>query len=237
MADERDPRLSTAYRELGAEEPPRVVDEAILAASRRAVGRTRKWYGPVALAATLLLVVAVTVQIERRDPDEEIVAATAPPQAQKEERAAPEVEAKKPALSRSQPFTPEPPPAAPPPNAGAMRDLAKSNEAAPAQDRARADQAPASPPVVAEAAPPPQPARREMESPRPQASAAAGARAMDQMQSKVEAETPEPWLARIVELRKQGKQEEADKALAEFRKRYPEYRISEEMRAKVERPQ
>jgi hypothetical protein len=236
MAEERDPQISRSYRDLGAEEPSPALDEAILAASRRAVGRKRRWYGPVALAATLLLVVAVTTQVERRKPDEEIVA-TAPPQAQKEDRAASQVEAKKPALSRPQPFTPEPPPAAAPPNAGAMRDLAKSNEAPAAQDRARADQAPASPPVVAEAAPPPQPARREMESARTQASAAAGARATDQMQSKVEAETPESSLERIAQLRKQGKQEEADKALAEFRKRHPDYRISDEMRAKVERPQ
>ena len=76
-----------------------------------------------------------------------------------------------------------------------------------------------------------------MESTRPQASAAAGARAIDQMQSKVEAERPEAGLERIAQLRRQGKQEEADKALAEFRKRYPDYRISDEMRAKVERPQ
>src|SRR4051812_36896078 len=190
MADERDPRLSKAYRELGAEEPAPELDQAILVASRRAVGRTSRWYGPVALAATLLLVVAVTVQVERRKPDEEIVA-TAPPQAQKEKGPAPQVEAKKPALSRSEPFTPEPPPPAAPPNAGAISDLAKSNAAGAAQDRAVPTHAPASPPVAAEAAPPPQPARREMESARPQASAAAGARAMDQMQRKVEAETPD----------------------------------------------
>ena len=35
---------------------------------------------------------------------------------------------------------------------------------------------------------------------------------------------------------RQGRHEEADKALAEFRKRYPDYRISDEMREKVERP-
>jgi len=47
--------------------------------------------------------------------------------------------------------------------------------------------------------------------------------------------TPERELDRIVELRRQGRDEEADKALAEFRKRYPDYEISREMRAKVER--
>ncbi len=49
-------------------------------------------------------------------------------------------------------------------------------------------------------------------------------------------EAPERILERIAELRRQGKQDEADKALAEFRRRYPDYRIAEEMRKKVERP-
>ena len=56
---------------------------------------------------------------------------------------------------------------------------------------------------------------------------------MGQVQSKVE--TPEAWLERIATLRKEGKHEEADKALAEFRKRYPDYRLTDEMRAKVEK--
>jgi len=36
-------------------------------------------------------------------------------------------------------------------------------------------------------------------------------------------------------LRRQGKHEEADKALAEFRRAYPDYRISEAMLEKVEK--
>ncbi len=48
-------------------------------------------------------------------------------------------------------------------------------------------------------------------------------------------EAPERILERIAELRRQGKQDEADKALAEFRRRYPDYRIAEEMLKKVER--
>jgi len=46
---------------------------------------------------------------------------------------------------------------------------------------------------------------------------------------------PERLLERIAELRKEGRHEEADKALEEFRKQYPDYRISEEMLQKVER--
>jgi hypothetical protein len=47
---------------------------------------------------------------------------------------------------------------------------------------------------------------------------------------------PEQLLERIAELRREGKHADADKALAEFRQRYPEYRISEQMLKKVERP-
>jgi hypothetical protein len=48
-------------------------------------------------------------------------------------------------------------------------------------------------------------------------------------------ESPEAELERIAELRRQGQHEEADKALAEFRKRHPDFRIPEEMLRKVER--
>lgn len=50
-----------------------------------------------------------------------------------------------------------------------------------------------------------------------------------------DAPAPEQWLQGIADLRRQGRHEEADKALAEFRKRYPDYRISKEMRETVER--
>lgn len=48
-------------------------------------------------------------------------------------------------------------------------------------------------------------------------------------------ETPEKWLERIAELRRAGRHDEADKALAEFRRRHPGYRIPEPMLEKVER--
>jgi hypothetical protein len=60
----------------------------------------------------------------------------------------------------------------------------------------------------------------------------AGARApedarSDRMLSRQIVEPPEKWLERIAALRKEGKHEEADKALEEFRKRYPDYKIPE----------
>ena len=47
------------------------------------------------------------------------------------------------------------------------------------------------------------------------------------MSDSLRYEPPERWLERIVQLRKEGKHEEADKLLAEFKRRYPDYRIPE----------
>jgi|SRR6185503_402852 len=48
-------------------------------------------------------------------------------------------------------------------------------------------------------------------------------------------EPPEKWLERIAQLRQQGRHDEADRALAEFRKRYPDYKIPAAMLEKVEK--
>ena len=48
-------------------------------------------------------------------------------------------------------------------------------------------------------------------------------------------QAPEQWLQGIADLRKQGRHEEADKELAEFRKRHPGYEIPPAMRERVER--
>ena len=48
-------------------------------------------------------------------------------------------------------------------------------------------------------------------------------------------QSPEQWLQGIADLRKQGRHEEADRELAEFRKRHPDYKIPPAMRERVER--
>jgi hypothetical protein len=47
--------------------------------------------------------------------------------------------------------------------------------------------------------------------------------------------SPEQALQGIADLRRQGRHDEADKALVEFRKRFPDYKIPPEMLEKVER--
>jgi hypothetical protein len=168
---ERDPNVSRRYRELGAEEPPRALDEAVLAASRRAAelhpaplvpptGR-RRWYFPLAAAAVIVLSVALTWHMQH------------------EER--------------------------PDPDGVSLSEATQDRQAAPA--------------AAAPAAKP-----------------AAEPRTMQRaMREEARTETPEKQLERIAELRQAGRHEEADRLLAEFRKRYPDYRISEEMLGKIER--
>jgi hypothetical protein len=204
MSDE--PKISGRYRELPREQPPRALDDAILAASRRAVqarpaplvaptGR-RRWYVPVAAAAVITLSVAVTLHVQRDRPSEE-VDAVAPSMKVQE---APPPKAAEPA--RAERRTPQPFAAAPP---------------APAEAEQRNDVGAAS----------------------------AGARVMRDERSREQtqmarssvAQSPEAELERIARLRAAGRHEEADKALAEFRKRYPDYRLSDEMKAKLEKRQ
>ena len=44
---------------------------------------------------------------------------------------------------------------------------------------------------------------------------------------------PEQWLTQIAELRREGRDDEADRQLAEFRRRFPDYRIPEAMQQKI----
>jgi len=253
MTDERDPKVSRRYRELGAEEPPRELDQAILSAAHRAADKPHaplvtpagrhRWYFAFGAAAILVLAVAVTVQVERQRPDPEAIAASPAParsdqaeafaykqgeqkQAERAEPSKPLSDAAKKPDRQVREFARDPTPAAsqsgetkPPPSVGAPSAPAPAPSAMPesadsAASRNEADMR----------------ARAPQAAPLPQAGALEG-----RVASSALALSPERLLERIAELRKEGRHDEADKALAEFRQRYPDYRISEEMLQKVER--
>ncbi|TMH94377.1 MAG: hypothetical protein E6H47_02375 [Betaproteobacteria bacterium] len=241
MTDERDPRVSQRYRELGREEPPGELDAGILAASRRAAktrlaplvpptGR-RHWYFPAAAAAIITLAVAVTLHMERQQLDPEFSGLRPePPEAKKEPLAAapPQESPAKPSAPRefarqpdggslnSQAAKPAEPLAMPQHSSQAADTIEQGSSAgARRESRARADQS-SQPQAVPREAPSGAPARL--------------------LGRIAKAQSPEAALERIAELRRQGKHDEADKALAEFRRRYPDYRIAAQMLKKVERP-
>lgn len=214
--DQRDEEVSRRYRELNAEEPPPALDAVIRAHARRAVEArsTRPWYFSLAAAAVLVLAVALTWNVEREAPD--MVAVTSAPPAAPVEKAEEKAEARD---------APAPEPVRRRASKPKVEDSAGERELAKQQAPATAA-APA--PMQAPAAE----MRADQAQPRPQLGAAARSEVMRQ---QAFAETPEQWLERIAKLRAEGKHDEADKALAEFRKRYPDFRISEETLKKVER--
>jgi hypothetical protein len=212
MADERDPKVSQRYRELGSEEPPRELDQAILAAARRV--RRQRWYYVFGAAAIMVLAVAVTVQIDRQRSDSEFVPdAPVPLEQPKAESgsaardAAPETGAQAPQKQEAGTGSVSRPMAAP---------------AAPAESRSKENALGAAVSRQEQTAEAQKPEARADSAPGSMAAPAARARMAERT-----AESPERWLERIVQLRKEGRHEEADKQLAEFRKRYPEYKVPE----------
>ena len=196
MADtERDEKVSAGYRALGGEEPPRALDEAILAAARK---RPSRWRVPLSIAAVLVLAVGVTLRMLPQRPEAESVALA--PQVMQTPRPA----ASPPAPARDQ--------AKPAAGAEAAAEVAAAD--ALAESRMRSDIA-AKPTSRASAARAPAAAGAAAES-----SVLAGKLAKAEL-------SPQAWLERIAELRKQGRTREAEESLAEFKKRYPDYRVPE----------
>jgi len=230
MTDERDPKLSRRYRELGAEEPSRELDQGILAAAHRAADKAHaplvtpagrhRWYFAFGAAAILVLAVAVTVQVERQQPDPEAIPASpAPVRSDREEGFSyqqEQQEDRKRAEVRKQLERPK-----------ALSEVAPT----PAQEAPRAPSRDAANRVEVEPKPAPAPEKREQSAAAPAPQAAPSPEVM----ASAARLSPERLLERIAELRKEGRHDEADKALAEFRQRYPDYRISDEMLQKVER--
>ena len=97
----------------------------------------------------------------------------------------------------------------------------RSQEYAPSKPAADA------PPVAVAAARPPPP-------PAPVAKAEAPPVGVLGKLERADEPAPEKWLERIVELRRQGRFDEAKASLAEFRKRYPDYKLPEVLRDRAQ---
>jgi hypothetical protein len=285
-------RLDAAYRAIAREEPRAAIDDAILAASRRAVAKpsaARRWAAPVSIAAVLVLAFGVTLHMQQESPG--IASpdlATAPPPAAAT-TAAPEPAA--PAQTQplpqrqgerrlesavaKKPVAPPPPaklnvqakPDREQPRAMEERDRGFRDDVSPAPERKdlKAKVAPAEPSVLhketaAMQVPvpqaPPAPAARaaapasaySAPSPAAPAAAASAPAAIGEMRLKRETANQAPAafaadaqaadefardLEAIAKLRAEGRHEEADKALEEFRRKHPGYRIPDAMWERV----
>lgn len=202
---ERDERVTQAYRALGDESPPAALDAAILAASRRRGGR---WHVPVASAAALVLAVAIAVIVDRESPKETDEARVA---------LAPQVIAPAPSTGRRAEAEKPADRAAPAARQERRDDLAKLGRSRETQSMAESAARPAAPAAEPAGA----------------ASGFAGALAGKRSAADDATESPAQWLERIARLRESGRTKEADDALAEFRRRYPDYEIPKEMRERV----
>jgi resuscitation-promoting factor RpfA len=292
MTEERDPKVSAAYRDLGAEEPPRALDDAILAAARRDAGARpavlgaragrQRWYAPLATAAVLVLAVATTLNMQLERPGIESPARQEAPAAAKSSSTVADAQPKKevevkpdavaetrakdtaqpqpgdegknlqrkfkeqsapvvataPAAPEPKPFGADQPAVAASPRfdeslgaASVTGKLARQAEERSTRDAAAGARAPQAAEVDMLAKRAEEDSRLQMQ----QRQAPASAPAPAPMRERAAALSPEQELDRIAELRAQGRHDDADKALAEFRKRYPDYRIPEAMRLRVER--
>jgi len=240
--EEQRSRLSGHYRAGSTEEPPAHLDAAILAAARREVERARfarKWHLPASIAAVLVIGVSLalmTSEIEDPLPPPDTSAGVAANEAR---QAAPALAMKQESQAR---------PASRP---GIERESRPSRERSARSDReadtrqnsaaGHADSAAAAPSV---AAPAPAPALQQFEAAAPSesvaeqksalADSAQGKRATAALRkeetapsSATPADAPEEWLKRIEDLLRNGKTAPAREQLAEFRKRYPDYRLPE----------
>jgi hypothetical protein len=249
---ERDPRLERLYREAAHEAPPAHLDAAILAAARREVGARphslasalRRWHLPVSVAAVVVVSVTLVILVRDEEIAERSVQAPVPAAATPaaEQAAAPQTP-RTPGEAASD--TAQKRLAAQAPQRQELRDDVKlsaalgkredrSRAASPGLQEERAASASADTVVAGrlEGAPA---AANELRSARPAADAAPAepmARAMAAKAAEedrrpvwegLEKEPPEKWLARIKELRGQGRAAEAEEMLSEFKRRFPEH--------------
>jgi hypothetical protein len=256
-ADERDPGLDRLYSAAGRDEPPASLDMAILAAARREVGAgprrvgaaLRAWRMPIALAAVLVLSVSVVLLMKAEGPDGLETPIPAPPAAapQSEDRregtaveplhASPKGA---PAPSHDPPHRRRERPAQTQTGDGGAQDLeaSRSPPRIPAPRAAEQNAGKAMRPESAVEEGRGQGAARDAATTGVPAQPAAPQRSIAgnlslgraAVWSDYELQPPPKWLERIEELRRAGRDEDADAMLKEFRRRFPDHPAPSEVR-------
>jgi len=236
--------LSGHYRDGSTEVPPAHLDAAILAAARREVARSRfrrNWHLPASIAA--VLVIGVTLALMTSEIEDPL-----PPADTSAVVAANEARQAAPALAMKQESE-----ARPAPRPRIEREVRPSRERNVRSDReadvpqklaaGKADSAAGAPSV---AAPAPAPAIQQFEAAAPsepvgeqkgvladrahEQRASAALRKEAAPSSAAAPDAPEEWLKNIQDLLRKGETARAREQLAEFRKRYPDYRVPETLR-------
>jgi hypothetical protein len=228
----RDPGLSRLYAQAGENEPPPALDAAILAAAlaaRAAPPPPRPWWrrlqAPLALAASVIIAVALTLSMDRNPPAEFAPPASAPLQ----ERPAAERTAPTSADAGSAPAPLVPVGKEAPRPAEAKREAPASARESLAPTPPAAAVAPAESGVAK--APAADMASESLAGSARQKSAAAPAlQASREAAAPPTPKAPEAWLEEIRSLRRQGKLAEAESSLREFRAAYPDYPLPEDFR-------
>jgi hypothetical protein len=122
----------------------------------------------------------------------------------------------------------KPAPAAPAPGAsGYSTELPGAGQPAPLQEVPRAE---ARQQIRAIQAPAPAAGAVAESAPTPQSAEAAGGLSRSAAAADAKERTPEKWLEDIRKLKTEGRAIEAERELAEFKKRYPDYRLPEDLR-------
>lgn len=242
-----DSRLQALYRKLPTEEPDARLDAAVHALAHRAVAqprphmRTRARWLPVSAAAAVVLIAAgivlrIAPQMQQRPAPMPETAPTATLRSLP--AASPQPESAPAAGSPAAAAAPTPPPETPPPELHRLEAAPKpAPRAFPAPVMRKAEPASA----AAEAktttpapapAPPMAAAQMRAESADAESAAAAPARnfAVPAARDRNASLYPEHWLANIRQMLRDDRREEALRSLAEFRKRYPTYRLPDDLR-------
>lgn len=225
------------------------------ARARRSASFVWRWGPRFALAATVVLTFSLLLRMSQEMPGEKIVPTppaaarrapqAAPPARPAEEPKSPAEEAKPEQAPQSAPvqqYAPVPAQAAPPPapvaSALALKKEApaatradqiqrqadlqqRSREAAQPREQIQTETAPTSAPTPAV--------------PAPGASAASSGSVSNQLiglrgSSALVERSPQTWLEDVRKLKAQGRSEDVQRELAEFRKRYPDYRLPDDLR-------